>query len=439
MNSLRFNSGTLNGSRVVSALAFIACTATADVSANATYVHSSVATVVAGASFTASSIRNQFGSSSDFIGNAYFLVTPTHTHRVSSGVSGSADLVGYSLRYIGATADFVGMATATFVPANAFGTCSFVSTAEFNAEATKVQFGKGSSIGEGFVTLTEPVVIRYVLGNVLGSGSLYGETRINGVQEAYANPAALSSVDISDEGLVIKQVGALITGQAFVSSAETYTYSTKSNVVVTSEVTADAVLITYISGHAVGTASIVADITYFSVSDISLIGSANVANTSVAIKHAATGQAITNTASILASATRTINASTSPVSGSASIAAKGTYVYYSGWDAIGSALIGASPSIAYAAECTITASTGISADPIVPVPYHAYADFTGSTNLNVLAAILRSAAANFTGSGYLSPIGYENLMSPVSADRTFVRPKRVREFSRPAGNKTFKR
>lgn len=439
MNSLRFNGGTLNGSRVVAALAFISCAATAEISAAATYVHSSVATVVAGASVTASSSGKQFGSSSDFIGNAYFLVKPTHTHGGSSDVVGSANLVGYSLRYIGASADFLGMATATFVPADSFGTCNFVSTAGFNAEATKVQFGKGNSIGESFVTLTEPVVIRYVMGNVLGSGGLYAETRINGVHEAYANPESLSSVEISDEGLVIKQVGALITGQAFVNSAETYIYSTKSNVVSFSEVTADATLTTGISGHVVGTTSVVAEATYFSISSLVLTGTANVTNSAVSINHAATGQNVINTAGLLAIATSTITTGTASIPGSSSISARGTYVYISGSDLICSAQIEVLPNVNYAVHSNVTASVIIEAAPIVPVPFRAYGDMASSAELEATATVYICSSADFVGTGFLNPIGYKNITAPVASFRAFIRPKSLREFTRLSDIKSFKR
>ena len=395
MNSLRFNGGALNSARVVMALAFVSCTSTATVDAAATTVRPAQASITVAATVSANPYRNAYGVSSAFIGQATLTGLAKQNHRAYGEVLGQASLVGYCLQYVPANADFTGSATASFVPASVLSSSDILTGVLFSAEAYKTQYGFSSMEVSAAMALQDALANRGVVGNVSGSGELYAEVTINGIHEAYTYPIAESSVVIQDSAVVIKQVGAILTGTAEVSVVETQHHRCHSSIET--------------SGN-------------FEITGITTIPAAADIGCSV----------------VISSTAQRICIATGSVLGTVYVDSVTAIQQHSSHsDLTGTVELVGTTELTSFGYATITGQVVFAAagEKIIEV----YADTLTTASLIATASANQAAMSEITVTGYLEPIGYRNLLSPVPPERSFVRPKTLRTFSRNSSTRTFGR
>ena len=396
MNFARFNGGMFNGARVVAALALVTCTATASVSAEATYIHKSGSAISAVASIAANPFEYQFGSSSAFLGSANMVGTGKHTQATFCDVVGKATYRAYALRYTTSQAELGGSAEAIFIPASVFAFSDMVGGSSIYGEATKTHPGYGALEVVASVTPSEAVVYRMVLANIEGSVDWRVESGVNHVYDTYSDPTALSEVLIEDAGLVTKQVGALIYGVAYAESRATHIIKCQANMSATGEVGLQPVLIQSAQSTPGGSAELSATAEYHFQAEAMVSGVGTCSNVQALQKHLAHGSVNTPAAQIVAAPTVTLYGRSTVL---ATVACVGNLEY---WFSLHGNPIG---------MVTLTA---------VPlVTHHWYGE------------------VEIQASGGMSPIGYENLMAAMDPSRIFTRSQTVREFKRSESSRTF--
>ena len=377
------------------ALAFVSCTSTATVDAAATSVRPAQASITVAATVSANPYRTAYGVTSDFIGQAILTAQAKQNHRSFGDIVGQADLVGYCLRLIPSSADFSGSAFASFVPASTLGFSDITTGVTCNAEAYKTQYGYGSMVVSADLDLQDALVNRLVVGDVFGSADFYAEVTINGTHEAYTYPVAESSVLIQDTAVVIKQVGALLTGVATVAVYETQHHRCHSNIQTTGnfEVTAENML-------------------------------AGMANVSCGVGVNASAQCICKaTANVISTA------NIDPVNTRQQHASHG--------ELLGTVVVSGTAQLLKQANSTVMGQVLITAsgEKLTDV----FGTVLGSVDWLAYANTVQAAEAMITVTGYLEPIGYRNLLSAIPPERSFVRPKTLRTFSRNSSTRTFGR
>ena len=142
MNFLRFNGGTLNGARVVAALALVSCTAMASVSPQATHTNQLKAASVGTATIAGDATRKQFANAPALGGDGTLTASVQQAHHIAASVVGKASFIGYSLRYIYGAGDLVGSSEFVAVPASALGYAAFVGICSLLGLVMPVRFGK---------------------------------------------------------------------------------------------------------------------------------------------------------------------------------------------------------------------------------------------------------------------------------------------------------
>lgn len=397
MGFARFNGGMINGARVIAALAFVNCTASAQVDASITNVRPARSVVAASASVAANPFSNLFGSASAFVGQSHLLAIGAHLQSGEWASVARANFIAYSVRQVISQAELGGYASATFIPASLLAWSDVLAGSDISGDATKIQPGKGALTVSAGVTLGDPTAIRMVTADLLGSTDWRVESGVNGVYEAYWDPETRSEVIIDDMGLVTKQVGALIYGVSYTTAQPTMVKKCKADVVVSGQVALQPVLVKRAQANVVASVALVPHVMYQFESAANPGGSAALLNPVARQKHMAAAQISAGTANVISNPPVIRVARVNGLLGS--VACVGNIEYW---------------AVSYGA---VLATVDIAA--------------------NALVSHIWQGQADLLASGGMSPIGYENLMAPMNPAYVFTRPKSAREFKRSESSRTF--
>jgi hypothetical protein len=221
MNRLRFNSGVFNSRSVAQALAFVAITASASVSAELTYVYRS-ASAINGAA-TLSVAPTQIRSlDAAIVGNAFAAAVPSHQIAGRAACEGGAEFVAYVLRAVLSGADLGGSAELTAIPAGLFSSAEFSGTTEIYAAAVRDQRSAAAilaiaeSEGDALASRTASA---FCAGAVL----FRVEPTLNGVHDTYADIEVGAVAEFS--ALCTKLSAALVTGVAEFAGTPVYRHA----------------------------------------------------------------------------------------------------------------------------------------------------------------------------------------------------------------------
>ena len=396
MGFAQFNGGMINGARVVAALAFVNCTASAQVDASVSNTRLASSVVAASASVAAKPFSYLFGDSSALVGQSHFLAQGAHLQSGEWASVAQATLIAYSVRSVLSQSELGGYATATFIPASILAWSDVLAGSSIAGEATKIQPGHVAFDVAANVLLGDPTAYRMVMADLLGSTEWRAESGINGVYEAYWDPAALSEVVIDDIGLVTKQVGALIYGVSYTTAHPTMIQKCKADTVASGELVPQPVLIKRGQTSVLASAEILASSEYQFKGAANPGGSAALVNQLAQQKHMAAV----------------------PVLG-------------------GEASITSNPPVLRMVQATVLGSVSCVGD--IEYWVSLQGQVSATVEIEGLASVYHHwwGDADLLASGGMSPIGYENLMAPMNPAYVFTRPKSTREFKRSESSRTF--
>lgn len=221
MNRVLLNGGALNGAASVAlVLASVALVGSASATATASLLKDATSSAPATAQVVANATRTAAPQAS--LGAAG-LLTPSASiwHSAAASSSGSAQVQAFVLRQVEAAVEFTGSASIQAIPASVLGQSNSASSASVSAQATRVQPGHATAATSAVVTNPiQSVVNRVVQAQVLlGTASVRVETRINGVQESYAN--CVGSASVTTQEVVYRNAFALPQGSGNLSPTGT--------------------------------------------------------------------------------------------------------------------------------------------------------------------------------------------------------------------------
>lgn len=122
---------------------------------------------------------------------------PTLTSQLQASVAANCSVTAFTLRDVYATADIDVAATVVAIAAEALGVATAAVSAAIVPTATRVQFGTAPAAGSVSIAAVESLRTAYVDAEVTATTSVYVESGVNGVYEAFgaATTAAVVSLD----------------------------------------------------------------------------------------------------------------------------------------------------------------------------------------------------------------------------------------------------
>lgn len=438
MNSLRLNGGMLNGARVIAALALVACTATAAISADATYVRPSSATITVSATLYDGITLTHTASAYPFTGDSYFVGNGEHTHATQSNVLGAAEFQAYSLREITAESFLGGTGFAAFVPASTLAYSNIGGGVSLEDAANIVQFGHTEATASAVTINSDVLISRFVEASLQGAGTLYVESCLNNVHDTYCNIQG-ESVILEESGLVFKNADAIMQGAVFLSAQQSYTHAVGANISVSSFVEATPESILNAQASITGSSSFESEDTYSRMASATVIGTAGIPSVYALQSHQANGLILFGGGYLTATSYVTLNAVATLYLGSCNVAAYTHNTWYVEGIPSGNVAIDANASVEHATFSDVVAVSTFDSSGNIPTPHLATSNFIVTSTVDAVGSQTHFGEANMLVEGTLKPIGYENLLAIVPAARSFTRPKTVREFVRTGDGNSFSR
>lgn len=382
---------------MIAALAVVSCTASADISADLTYISEARSNVIGTAAVSPQADRTTFGGVS-VLGESFILAIPQHTQAIFGDVLGQSKLLAYSLRTVGVSCDITCSADFTAIPASTLGAANILASASLSGELTPILSAKGAIVAEAGIVTQDALAIRQVEANLDGSASLYIECGINGVFEAYANVAGTSDILVDETGLVIKTVGSLLYGTAYCSGEATQEHRSHANSTGYGSLVALGQTIRGAQSSVDASGELSADIQYHRMAQGTPLCTAELVVNLFLVSQTHQGEMV-------------------GALGQANLMVEGTRVTF-----------GAGIPVYASAECTGKTTYIMRA---AAAPY-------GEAEVVGLAGHFLEAQAIIQAKSVILPIGYNSLMAPGASKRTFVRPRSLRIFVR-SGTPTFER
>ena len=231
MNLFSVNGGLLNGgSRLftVAASAVVACAATVvavgDRIQDALASSSAQTSVVAAATYTHRSSAQLVGGSSGLKAVA------GHQRSANAQIAAGASVRAFVLRALDASAFVKASADISAIPASVLGRADVQPSAEVAVVATKVQPGRSDKLPASAVIDSAPFVTRSAHAELVSAAaSLYIETAINRVDEAYSQLHGGATLLAADSGLVFRPASASMEATGRCSASATHIQPSKSD------------------------------------------------------------------------------------------------------------------------------------------------------------------------------------------------------------------
>lgn len=200
MNLFPLNGSTLNGagaSRFVLAVAAVVCStslqATAVREAQGSVPFAGTANVSATAVKTQNPVVALGGAGAVF-------ATPTHVQKSTASLGGYVDILPYVLRSIGASATFTSGVNIIAVVASTQGSTSLLGSTSLVASGTRIQAGLANASANGSVVVSiAPTLTKYPTASVAGTADVRGEPHINNAVGAYT--AFLGNASVTSAAL----------------------------------------------------------------------------------------------------------------------------------------------------------------------------------------------------------------------------------------------